>query len=110
MLLSGSSSLRLDENGFEITLFFAYRKKYRWREVSDIKEGSILGKSRVVFKAETQHLDAYAKFKSALTGRLNVALASGSNGYLPDNYGMSAVDLAQLMSGWRSSSTTGRNL
>jgi hypothetical protein len=93
MLMPGSSSLRIDGNGFETTTLFAFRKTYCWRDVSDFAEGAIFGKSRVVFNAEKQHLRAYEKLKAALT--------EGNNGYLPDNYGMSADDLARLMTSWR---------
>jgi hypothetical protein len=100
MLLPRSSSLQLDRSGFETTILFVLRKRYRWRDVSGFAEGSILGK-KVVFNAENQHLGTHEKLKAALSGKLNAALGSENNSYLPDTYGMSADDLARLMTSWR---------
>lgn len=100
MLFPGSSSLRLDRNGFEITTLFLFHKRYRWLDVSDFAEGAILGQSKVVFNAKKRHLGAYGKLKAATVGKISAALIGGRNCYLPDNYGMSADGLATLMTGW----------
>jgi hypothetical protein len=96
MLLPGSSSLRLDGDGFEITKLFFLRQRYSWLDVSDFVVWVMFRNRMVVFKAEKPRLGAYEKISAAMAG-------GGRNGYLPDTYGMAANDLAQLMTSWRNS-------
>jgi hypothetical protein len=93
MLLPGSSVLRLDGNGFEITKFFFLKKTYRWRDVSDFVVLRISRNDAVVFKADKPRLGIYE--------RISAAMAGGRNGYLPDTYGMAAGELVRLMTRWR---------
>jgi hypothetical protein len=93
-LLPGSSSLRLDENGFEITYFFR-KQQFRWNAVSDFGVLTFKGNRIVVFKAARSRLGLLEKINAALTG--------GRNGYLPNTYRTAADDLVQLMNTWRNS-------
>jgi hypothetical protein len=93
-LLPGSSSLRLDENGFEITHCFR-KQQFRWNAVSDFDVWTFKGHRFVIFKA--------AKSRLGLLEKLNAAWTGGRNGSLPTRYGMAADDLVQLMTTWRNS-------
>jgi len=93
-LLPGGSSLKLDENGFEITRFFR-KQQFRWNAVSDFGVWTFKGNRLVVFKAARSRLGLSAKINAALTG--------GRNSYLPDSYRTAADDLVQLMTTWRNS-------
>jgi hypothetical protein len=95
-LLPGASSLRLDENGFDVTRFFRMQT-FRWSEVSDFGVWTFKGNGFVVFKA--------AKSRLNILEKINAALAGGRNGYLPDTYGLAAEDLVQLMTIWRNLAT-----
>jgi hypothetical protein len=87
-LLPAGSSLRLDENGFEV--IGPLRKQiFRWGEVSDFDVFNGRATSVVVFNAAKPRLTILEKFGAALTG--------GRNGTLPDTYGSASRDLAQLM-------------
>lgn len=96
ILLPGSSSLRLYESGFEITKFYR-SKKYNWSDTSDFGVWSLSRRSEmVVFKL--------TKARFSVLDKINTALAS-CNGYLPDTYGLSAGDLANLMNTWHDAAT-----
>ena len=89
MLLPGANALRLDAQEFQVVHFFA-SKRFRWSEVSDFGVCS-LGQSGdvVAFKASAARLNMWEKVNGALLG--------DRNAYLPDTYGMTAEDLAHLM-------------
>jgi hypothetical protein len=87
------SSLRLDEDGFEVTGLF--RNRYSWCEVSDFDLFSHRGTASVVFKT--------TKSRRNSLGRLNALLAGGRNDWLPDNYGLGTGQLVQLMTTWQNS-------
>ena len=93
-LLPGSSSLRLDENGFEIIRRFR-KQQFRWNEVSDFAVWTCSGSRLVTFKSRRSRLGIF--------GKINAALAGGRNGWLPNTYGTAADDLVQLMTTWRNS-------
>jgi hypothetical protein len=93
-LLPGASSLRLDEKGFGFTRFFR-TQKFHWDEVGYFgiwTFGWIIKSEGVVFNV--------TKSRLSILGKINTALA-GRNGYLPDAYGMTAEELAQLMTAWQ---------
>lgn len=90
-------ALRLDGEGFEVAAPICAR--YLWNEVSD-------------FGVFRRRYTALVAFKTArprgrvVIGRLNALLASGRNDGLPDTYGLSAVQLVQLMERWQSSTVS----
>jgi hypothetical protein len=90
MLLPGSGSLRLDEQGFQVTHFFRVTH-YRWSEVSDFGVCNLgqSGGDVVAFKT--------VEPPRSLWGKVNAALLHEWNAYLPDTYGMTAEDLARFM-------------
>lgn len=89
MLLPGANALRLDAQGFQVVHFFG-SKRFRWSEVSDFGVCSLGQSGEVVaFKAAAARLNIWEKVNGALLG--------DKNAYLPDTYGMTAEDLAQLM-------------
>jgi hypothetical protein len=89
------SSLRLDKDGFEVIGLF--RKQYRWSEVSDFGLLSYRGPVCVVFKTTEPCRNIHEMIISFFTG--------GRNQWLPDTYGFTYRDLAQLMKTWQSSAT-----
>lgn len=93
LLLPGCSYLEIAPDGF--TMCSLFRKHfYSWREVQDFGAGSIAGNEMVFFNFSND----YAKSRA---GRRLSAAVSGAEGALPDTYGMSAVDLAELMAVYR---------
>jgi hypothetical protein len=92
MLLPGAGSLALDGEGFEAVSLFR-RGRARWQDVTEFKVVRIPPSMQrmVVYDGRTL-MGAGAK--------LNVAVA-GKGAGLPDTYGLSADELASLMSGWR---------
>jgi hypothetical protein len=96
-LLPGSSSLRLDGNGFEITRYFR-KQEFGWSEVSDFGVWTYLGSSIVVFKA--------AKSRLGIREKLNAALTGGRNDYLQSFHQLAPDDLVQLLTTWRNLAMT----
>jgi hypothetical protein len=97
MLLPGANSLRLDENCFEIEHFFR-RKKFRWSDVSDFevrRVGEFNGEI-VAFDTTESHLGLWERINGAMIGKKR---------YLPNTYGMTAEDLAKLLTAWKKSAT-----
>jgi hypothetical protein len=93
LLLPGAGGLKLDANGFEITNLFQ-RKRTRWQDTSvfepvRIPPANIL---LVVYDDAKLGASSMAQIASSIAGR---------NGALPDTYGLSANDLASLMTQWR---------
>jgi hypothetical protein len=104
-LLPGSSSLRLDGNGFDITRFF-YKQQFRWSAVSDFgiwtyRVWPFEAHRTVVFKAARPRLGMFAK--------INAALTSGRICSLPTIFRTEADDLLQLMTTWRNSALNATN-
>ncbi len=93
MLLPGAASLRLDRDGFETTTLFR-RGRTPWRDAS--------GFEAVTVPPAMEKLVAYDNVNVAghTVARINVAIA-GRNAALPDNYGLSADNLAAVMAQWR---------
>jgi hypothetical protein len=93
MLLPGAASLELDRDGFQTTSLFR-RRQTRWQDVSEFEPVSI--------PPAMQKMVAYDDVKVAgrAVARFNIALASRNAG-LPDTYGLSAAELAHVMTQWR---------
>ena len=92
-LLPGAGGLTLDREGFAVTnLFRTYRA--RWQDTT--------GFTAVRIPPAHQKMVMYddAKQSGRSLAQLNVAIA-GRGAALPDTYGFSADDLAQLMAQWR---------
>ena len=90
-LLPGSSRLMLDKDGFEATTLYRGARK-RWAETSEFGTADISGETFVVFDDLTLTPGALTGFNTSNIGR---------NSALPDTYGLSAEELANLMSDWR---------
>ncbi len=93
MLLPGAGALTLDGDGFQATTLFR-RRRSRWRDVTGFEPVSIppsTGKL-VVYDDSNLTGGTMAKLSTAIAGR---------NAGLPDTYGLSAEDLARLMTLWR---------
>jgi hypothetical protein len=91
-MLPGAGGLTLDRDGFEVTnLFRSYRA--RWHDTAGFTAVRI---------PHAQMMVVYDDAKQSGKGlaQLNVAIAGRGAG-LPDTYGLSADDLAQLMAQWR---------
>jgi hypothetical protein len=94
MMLHGAAALTLDAQGFEmINLYRANR--WQWQDASGF-EAETLPRSWQKFVAFDN-----AKMQNSTWTRINHALFSKHNAALGDNYGLSAVDLAKLMTRWR---------
>lgn len=90
-LLPGAGGLVLDADGFQVTSLFR-RHRSRWRDVSGFEPISLsYARQRMV------------GFDGATGGRMITAIntaLSGHNAALPDTYGLSVEELAELMRRW----------
>ena len=95
MLLPAAGSLTLDADGF-VTCSLFRRFHTPWRQVSEFRVGEypFPGESR-------QRTIIYDDTKSASLFAEPVREMLGRNSALPDTYGLSYEDLAQLMTQWR---------
>lgn len=103
MLLPNSVYLQLTPAGFTVRTLLK-RKDYRWEEVEEFRPGVFRGTQWVVFTL-SPHGKA-GRTESRLKS-LNKAISGGDDN-LPDTYGMSAEDLAELMNGWKEKSESAR--
>ena len=97
-LLPGAGGLVLDANGFQVTSLFR-RHRSRWRDVARFEPISVpYARQKMV------------GFDDATAGRtitaINAAL-TGHNAALPDTYGFSVDELAELMRRWRERAPAG---
>jgi hypothetical protein len=92
-LLPGAGGLTLDREGFAITNLFR-RYRVRWQDAA----GFVAARIPPARQKMVMYDDATQRGKSL--AQLNVAIAGRGAG-LPDTYGLSADDLAQLMAQWR---------
>jgi hypothetical protein len=92
-MLPGAGSLTLDHDGFEVTSLFR-RHQTRWQDSAGFQAARLppAPQKWVVYDDLRQSTKSIAKFNVGLAGR---------NAALPDTYGLSADDLAQLMAQWR---------
>jgi hypothetical protein len=91
MILPGASAVCLNENGFDLTYFYR-TKTFRWSEVDDFSIVTFRRRSVVEFNA--------AALRHTVIGKIDAALGH-RNWTLPSTYGLSADDLAELMTRWR---------
>jgi hypothetical protein len=91
-MLPGAVALTLDSTGFEVTSFYR-RSRTRWQDATDFTAARILpARTRFVVFNDTRTGRRLAKVNTFLAGR---------SAALPDTYGLSGDDLAQLMAQWR---------
>lgn len=89
----GASYLKLDERGLTIHSLFR-STSFPWSEIAVIAPGRLGGRPRVLFNLTTE-----SQRKRRLR-RFNVRLV-GAEAALPDNYGMSAQRLAEVLNEWK---------
>jgi hypothetical protein len=94
-MLPGAGALTLDRDGFEVTNLFRHHRT-RWQDAAGFTAARIPPAHQrfVVF----DHAGASGK----LLASVNVAIV-GHSASLPDTYGRSADELAELMAAWRAS-------
>lgn len=98
MLLPGASSLVLERDGFAITSLF--RSHYaRWQDVS------VFAPMAIPFAPQKMVSFDDASASTKFVAKLSTGIA-GHNSALPDTYGMSADELARLMTQWRDHART----
>jgi hypothetical protein len=92
-MLPGAGGLTLDRDGFEATNLFR-RHRTRWQDATGFQAARIppAHQNWVAYDDVNASTKRIAKFNVGIVGR-NVAL--------PDTYGLSADNLAQLMVQWR---------
>jgi hypothetical protein len=92
-MLPGAGGLTLDREGFETTNLFR-RHRTRWQDATGFQAARIppAHQKWVVYDDVNVSTKRIAKFNVGIVGR---------NGALPDTYGLSADNLAQLMAQWR---------
>ena len=90
-LKRGSMTLTFSSDGFE-TYTMGGIQKSLWKNVTDIRVGrTAQGAKRVLFN-DSAWTNALARRSTSMLGH---------NGFLPDNYGMTADALADLMKWWQ---------
>ncbi|WP_299768469.1 STM3941 family protein [uncultured Dokdonia sp.] len=92
-LFPNTSYLKLTKEGFEMRTLF----KSNFTKWSDVKEFSTdyIGPNKMVM---LNYNEEHTKYKN---GKKIAKILSGSEGALPDTYGMSAKALTQLMNEWK---------
>lgn len=93
-MLPNSSFLKLTEEGFEVRNFFKSNVT-KWSEVDSFRVGNVGGQKMVMYDFSEEH----QKYN---VGKKIAKSLSGSEGALPDTYGMKANELATLMNDWKS--------
>lgn len=93
LLFPGASYLRLSSEGFEMrSLFRSHAQK--WSDVAGFHAGRIARNAMVLI----EYAPTYQRSRKA---RRIAAELTGAEGALPDTYGRSAEELAQLLNEWR---------
>jgi hypothetical protein len=92
-MLPGAGALVLDREGFEVTNLFRHHRT-SWQDATGFQAARIppARQKLVSYDDVTQSTKSLAKINVGIVGR---------NAALPDTYGLSADDLAQLMAQWR---------
>ena len=98
-LLPGRAYLLLAPGEFAYRTLFKSRG-YRWSEVEQFSAFAFRQTSMVVF---TLSREGKVRFSESGFRKLNKAVSGGDDA-LPDTYGMSADELAELMNQWKSKS------
>jgi hypothetical protein len=96
-LLPGAVSLKVDQDGFQETRLFRPRGS-RWQDVSGFGWGAIGASKFVVYDDVNLAGRAFTMIK--LIAMLNI-VTTGKNAGLANTYGLSAADLARVMTQWR---------
>jgi len=92
-LIPSATYLKLSEEGFETRNLF--RSDFtRWNEVKVFKTGYV-GSNKMVM---LDYKETHSKYK---TGKKLAKSLSGSEGALPNTYGMSVSKLVDLLNEWR---------
>lgn len=97
-LLPGAADLTLDGEGFVVRNLFR-RSSYRWSDVSAFAAVEIGGQASVAFDRHSPQESTAEAMSTHLVGR---------NSALPETYGLTAEDLAQLMALWQARATKNR--
>ena len=92
-LIPGSSYLKLDEAGFEIRTLFR-KESYRWEDIERFGWGKI-GRNKMVV------LNFKPGYQGQALGRKVGRAVTGVEGALPDTYGKSPEELAEMMNAWK---------
>jgi len=100
MLSPNFAYVLLTPTGFTIRTLLK-RKEYRWREAEEFHAATLRGTPWVVF---TLSREGKVNLPETSLRGLNKAV-SGVDDNLPDTYGMSAEELAELMNQWKKRST-----
>ena len=85
----------LNLDGFEFIRFFRRSRRYAWRDSTGFAAWTFKNNEIVVFDCPVPDniaVRGLAKFNRELSGHV---------GGLPDTYGLTAGDLAELMTRWR---------
>jgi hypothetical protein len=100
LLLPGAAGLRLDANGFEVVQYF---RRYRtsWPNASSFVPVKI-PPANVLFVGYDD-----ASIKDGSIAEMNRSIA-GRDAVIPDTFGLSADDLASLMTRWRARALGGK--
>jgi hypothetical protein len=93
MLLPGASGLLLDGDGFKMTNLYRSHRS-RWQDVQGFQAVAIPPSGQILVC-----YDDSGAARSSLA-KMNIAI-TGHNSALPETYGLSADDLARLMTQWR---------
>jgi len=96
--LPGNNTLTLQASGFELRFLGLWRTRVGWADAGDFAFITVRGGTLVAYNDASRAGRAIAK--------LNVA-AMGRTSNLPDNYGFSPDDLAELMIRWRAQAIEG---
>jgi len=95
VLLPGAGALVLDGDGFAVTNLFR-RHRTRWQDATGFTAAGIPpARQRFVVYDD-------ARTNASHLAKINVTIV-GHNAGLPDTYGRSADELAELMTAWRAS-------
>ena len=93
LLLPGVAALTLDANGFEVIQYFR-RQRTSWLNTSDFEPIKIPPANILLVGYDD------ATFGDSSIAKMNRSIA-GRNAVIPDTFGLSADDLASLMTRWR---------
>lgn len=93
MMLTKSTYLRLDEEGFEMGSFIR-RHKYKWTDVADFRIGSISGAKMITI---IFHLE----YKQQKLGRAVAATLSGIEAAIPNQYNATLEQILEALTTWR---------
>ena len=117
-LVTGATQLRLDADGFTVRALYRSRS-WRWSDIGEFSVGRV-GRPRLrlslplaIAGIDLEGIEmvvwTYSPSYSEppnLRRRVQAALEGTSNDFLPDRFGMSANDLADLMNQWKQDALT----